>query len=156
MAQRRSVYIGLGKQRVTNPMFPSEAGYVAQMNEQTRAITDALLKILAGFEDISTDVMLEALQPTYDKAAEYCPKDTLELVNSEYLEVTSFRGKPRVELGFARGGSPPYAVYVHEMIDYKHESPTRSKFLQAAVMEDLDGIMERLGAGYKAFLDGLQ
>lgn len=156
MAARRSIYVGLGKQRVTSPLYPSEPGYVAQMNAQTKAITDALLKILDGFSDASPEIMLDALEPTYKKAAEYCPRDTLELVNSEYLEVTPYRGKPRVELGFARGGSPPYAVYVHEMIDYHHEAPTRSKFLQAAVMEDLDGIMMRLGEGYKAFLDGLQ
>ena len=156
MSKRRVAYIGLGKQSAGRTTYPSEPQFISQMNEQTRQITDALLAVINQFELVSTDVMLEALEPTFKKAAEYCPKDTLELLNSEYLEATSYRGKPRVEMGFARGGSPRYAMYVHEMIDYKHEAPTRAKFLQAAVMEDLGGIYERLGEGYKQFFEGLQ
>lgn len=156
MTARRTVNINIGKIRSVSPMYPSEPGYIAQMQAQSRAMTDTLLEILTGFVDISPDIMLDALQPTYELAAKYTPKDTLALVNSEYLEVTSFRGKPRVELGFARGGEPFYAMYVHEIVEYHHEAPTRSKFLQAAMMEDLDGIYERLGEGYKAFMEGLQ
>lgn len=156
MTARRYINVNIGKVRSVKPMYPSEPGYIAQMQAQSRAMTDALLEICNGFENVSNDVMMDALEPTFELAGKYTPKDTLRLFKSEYLEVNAFRGKPRVELGFARGGDPPYAMYVHEMVDIEHKAPTRSKFLQAAMMEDLGNIYKRLGEGYRAFMVGLQ
>lgn len=145
--RRIKVQIGLERKRAT-PLFPSEPRYVAQMNAQARAITDQLLGILDAAAEVSEDIMLEALQPTLEKAKYYCPKDTGDLVESAFLRVASFRGKPRVEMGFAKGGDPYYAIYVHEILHYAHEPPTRAKFLEAAVKEDLDEIYRRLNRGY--------
>ena len=122
--------------------------------QSAKAITDKILDIFDQFEQASEDLMLEALEPTFELSKKYCPKDTGALVASGYLEKVGFRGKPRVELGYGRGGTPDYAAYVHEMVDIPHQSPTRSKWLQAAVMEDLDNIYLRLGAGYLAFMNG--
>ena len=152
MTKRRIAKINIGKQFSRAPMFPSEPGYVAQMAEQSKAMTEALLAVLDAFEDATPDIMLNALEPTKALAEYYTPKDTHALVNSAYLEVTSFRGKPRVELGFARGGFPHYAVYVHEHLEMKHEKPTSAKFLQRALQEDLSGIEKRLIEGYKQFM----
>lgn len=153
--KRRRLKVNLGLQRQRpRPRSPSEPGYTDMMKAQSRALTDALLDIFNQFEDASEDIMLEALQPTFEKAIYYTPVDTGALVNSAYLEKASFRGKPRVEMGFARGGHPHYAVYVHEMLDIPHMPPTRSKFLEAAIKEDLDAIWQRLAALYKAFMDG--
>lgn len=153
MSRRRRLKVQVGLQRVGRAMWPSEPGYVAQMNAQAKALTDALLDIFKQFEDASEDIMLEALQPTFQKALEYTPVLTGELRASGYLEKAGFRGKPRVEMGFARGGNPRYAIYVHE-IPYSHEPPTQWKFLQKALMEDLDGIYQRLGEGYRTFMNG--
>lgn len=119
-----------------------------------KVITDALNKVLDQFELASEDIMIEALEPTLEFAKHLTPKLTHALVNSAYLEAASFRGKPRVEIGFARGGIPYYAAFVHEMIDIPHKDPTRSKFLQAAVMSDLGEIYKRLGDGYAEFMNG--
>jgi hypothetical protein len=112
-------------------------------------LTSALIEVCDNFVNVSEDVMLEALQPTFEKARDvYCPEKTGDLRASGYLEKVGFRGQPRVEIGFARGGDPWYGLYVHEMTGYNHEPPTQAKFLQRAVMEDLNVIYQRLGAAY--------
>lgn len=146
--------VNIGLQRLNRaPLWPSEPGYVRQMQQQSKALTDALLSIFDQFEDASTDIMIDALEPTGEKAREYTPVDTSELLDSYYLVSAPFRGKPRVEMGFARGGKPNYAMYVHE-IPYNHAEPTRYKFLEQAMKEDLDQIYQRLGAAYRTFMNG--
>lgn len=155
MTKRRIADINIGKRSTRGAgLWPSEPGYVAAMREQSKEMTDALLEVLTIFEEATPDIMVEALQPTRRLAEYYTPKDTRALVESSYLEVTSFRGKPRVELGFARGGNPPYAMYVHEILDYKHASPTGAKFLERALKEDMTGIYQRLAEGYKDLMGG--
>lgn len=88
--------------------------------------------------------MLAAMQPTFEKSQEWCPKDKGTLVESGYLEVESFRGSIRVEMGYGRNDSPDYAIYVHEMVDFHHEEPTRAKWLQAAVDEDYYKIIQEV------------
>ena len=150
----RPVSINVGLSRVSKAVNPAEPAFVAQMQAQAKALTDSLLKIMKAFEDVSPDVMMEALQPTFDKSQIYCPVMTGELRSSGYLEVTSYRGSPRVEMGYAKGGNPRYAVYVHENVEAKHEPPTQAKFLQRAMEEDLPQMYYRLGEGYKGAIFG--
>lgn len=98
----------------------------------------------------SGEVLREALQPTLVKAKKYCPVLTGELRESGYLEVrrTGPLGSYQAEIGFAKGGKPSYAIYVHE-VPYNHRSPTRWKFLQAALEEDATAIRARLTTGFK-------
>lgn len=147
----RKVKIDFGLKRFSASrgiMYPSEPRYVQYMQAQAQALTDTINSIIDQFEDITPDIMVGALEPTLEKAKYYCPKDTNELVDSAYLEITSFKGRPRVECGFAKDGKPFYAGYVHEILDYKHEEPTRAKFLEQAMKEDLEAIFKRLGALY--------
>lgn len=154
MTRRLQVKAKVGTRSRANMMYPSEPGYAAAMAKTSKELTDQLLSIFDQFEDASVDIMLEALEPTYELSQVYVPKDTGELSESGYLEeVSTSRGNPQVQIGYGRSGSPYYAMYVHEMTSIPHEAPTRSKFLQAAVMEDLDNIFVRLGSGYKAFLN---
>lgn len=154
MAPRRRLraLVGKGVNRSLANAYPSEPGYRRSMIAQSRAITDQLIKIINAFEDVSEDIMIEALEPTMERARYYTPKDTHALVESAYLEKNSFRGKPRVEIGFAKGGEPDYAAYVHEVLEFKHAAPTQAKFLERAVMEDLDGIYKRMGVAYRRFM----
>lgn len=152
MTARRKLSIGVGLKR-GGTKFPSEAGYVADVNRQCKELEDILIDVFKQFEDVSEDIMIDALRPTFSKARDiYCPKDSGDLRASGYLEKASFRGKPRVEIGFGRSGKPRYTVYVHEMLNFRHEPPTRAKFLQAAVFEDLNDIYLRLGREYKSFM----
>lgn len=147
----RRIKVNLGKQSVRGKgKWPSEAAYVADARASGKRVTDALLKICKGMEDVSNEVMIEALEPTFEKAKMYTPKKTLALVDSGYLQEATFRGKARVEIGFAYRGKPAYAIYVHEIVEYNHQAPTRAKFLESAVYEDLGEILQRLAAGYRS------
>lgn len=92
-------------------------------------------------------VLLEAMEPTFEKSKDYCPKDTGDLVNSGYMKVSKYRG-PRVEIGYGKGGDPEYAVAVHENLEWRHKAPTRAKWLQVALEEDSDRLQSRIIGAY--------
>lgn len=156
MSRFRPIKVGVGLQ--TNirraERFPSEAGYVEGVVSQMKAVTDNLIKVVEQIKNATPEIMYEALVPTLELALEYCPIDTGLLRSSAYLEITEFRGHPRVEMGFARGGQPEYAVSVHENLEWKHEFPTRAKFLEHAMNEDMDNIRSRLEESYKEMAGG--
>lgn len=86
-----------------------------------------------------------------DRALYYCP------VQTGRLRGTGRLGDPEVSGGGALGyatvsvpitfGGPdaPYAVQVHENTDMPHRPPTRSKFLEAATMEEASGALKAMG-----------
>jgi hypothetical protein len=150
VTKRLRVKANIGKSRGAAGRF--HASHTAAAQRSAKAITDEILRIFDQFEEASEEIMLEALEPTMALADSYCPVDTGAMLASGYLEVTTFRGKPRVEIGYGKGGVPDYTAYVHENMEMSHDPPTRAKWLQAAVMEDLGGIYSRLGAGYKRFM----
>lgn len=153
MALRRRVKIQVGKQRLTaRSSSVAERHYVAEVNAATKAITDELMNIFKQAENLSEDILIEALEPTGEKALKYTPYDTGLLHSSYYLEKTPFRGAPRVEMGFAKGGNPHYAAIVHEMLDMPHAPPTRAKFLEQALKEDMPVLLTRIRAAYKRFM----
>jgi hypothetical protein len=142
-----------GKLRVSKPVYPSEPGYVAAVNAQMKELATILQSVFDQFEAVSPNVCLEAVQPTFELSQYYVPVKTSDLKNSGYCEITGSKGRV-VEVGYAKGGSPHYAMYVHEILEYHHEPPTRSKFLQAAMMEDLSNIYQRLSWSYAEFMQG--
>ena len=142
----------VGKIRSVRPMYPSEPGYVAQINAQLNDLKRSLNSIVQQFEDVTPQIMYDAVLPTKDLADIYCPKDTGALVESGDVEIISRGKQPWVEVGYAKGGNPFYAVYVHEVVGYRHEPPTRSKWLQAALFEDMGNIQGRLAASFGSFM----
>lgn len=97
----------------------------------------------------SGEVLKEALSPTLDKAKRYCPKKSGKLRSSGYLEVVKGgNGAYQAEIGFGRGGTPDYTIYVHE-VPYIHAPPTRWKFLQLALSEDEARIRRALATGFR-------
>ena len=106
-------------------------------------------KFVNHVENVSADIMIEALQPTFHLSQTYTPKLTGALRLSGYVEATH-RGKmPRVEIGYGKHGSPDYAAIVHEKVEYRHAPPTRSKFLEAAMNETVGELRNRLIAQYR-------
>ena len=106
-----------------------------QFQQNVQGILGALTEFTEGVKNIVPDVLVEALEPTFGKALEYCPIEDGTLRDSGYLEAEKRRGGSIVAIGFGKGGQPDYAIYVHEL-PYRHEEPTRSKFLEAALDED--------------------
>lgn len=118
-------------------------GVNARTKYNTRSARSAMQDIISSFEDliqhtegVTPKILAESLEETFEKSKEYCPKDTKALVNSAYLETVKSRGKTSLEMGYGKGGKPEYTAIVHENLEFRHEFPTRAKFLQAALQED--------------------
>lgn len=101
-------------------------------------------KLIAHFEEVTPEILYDALYPTWIKSQEYCPVDTGALVDSGYLVLTASRGHPTVSMGYGFGGQPEYTVRVHENMEWRHEPPTRAKWLQVALEEDSGAIQARI------------
>lgn len=138
----------IGGRQGSNGRFPSERDFVSSVRRDMKNIIANYVKVTNRIVAMSPEVMYESLKPVLQKAIYYCPKETGELRASAFLEIKQFRGSPRVEIGFGRGGKPFYAIYVHEAMDHYHEPPTSAKFLSRAIFEDMNRLKARLSAGY--------
>lgn len=139
----------IGVQRISGSLDSTQAGYTRDIREQMRAIEKNFGKFVQEAEKVTPSVLREALTPTFEKSQKYCPVDTGDLKKSGYLEVRKQGRKIQSEIGYGKGNRPFYAVFVHEMLNYKHKAPTRAKFLQAALQEDAHLISRRIRAAYK-------
>jgi hypothetical protein len=126
----------------------SEATFGRSIKEQMDAIVKNFASFFDHLDHESGDILLEALKPTFEKSQEYVPVQGGRLKGSGYLEKRQIRGHTSVEIGYARGGNPNYAVFVHENLAVFHAEPTRAKFLQSALEEDAEAIKKRIQLGY--------
>lgn len=136
--------LSVGKKAYSRSQETSQSALGRAMQGDFRAIEQNFRKFADHMERVSPDILKEALEPTFEKAKNYTPKDTGDLVESAYLETRNFRGRAQVEMGFAKGGTPDYAIFVHEMLDYAHKAPTQAKFLERAIDEDANDIQRRV------------
>lgn len=151
MASRGRLGAFVGRQKVTHSTGPYEAGYVKSISRQLDKVIANYTSLISELRINSEDVIYDALEPTFQLSQKYCPKDTRRLVNSGFIEKA--KDKARVVLGYAKQGNPPYAAMVHELTHLNHKSPTRSKFLLAALENDEPRIRDRLVKGYAKLLE---
>lgn len=131
---------GVGYQRVPGRFSNEFRQNTANVRRQMALIVEDYERLIHYIEDVTPEVIFDALEPTFEKSKEYCPKDTGDLVKSGYLEIVD----GRVEIGYGRGGNPSYAVTVHENLEWRHKAPTRAKWLQVALDEDEQQIQNRI------------
>lgn len=149
MARKINISASVGRQRITKSVSATEASYVVGIRQAFARITANYGKLIDGLVNITPDIIMEALEPTFELSQKYCPKDTGKLVESGFLETVGVGKNTRVAIGYAKGGNPHYAVYVHELTHLKHASPTRAKFLLTALEQDAPNIQKRIIVGYK-------
>lgn len=147
MVQRVRLSASVGR-RSTSSSSPHKANSKTA-RDGFKGVLANYINLVDHLHGVSADVIYEALEPTYDKSQEYCPEDTGALKASGYIMVTDYRGTPTVEMGYGRGGTPDYAVTVHEDLEWRHKAPTRAKWLQVALEEDANEIQQRIVNGYK-------
>lgn len=147
------ISLGMGKKSY-------KASDVSSAADLGRALAPILQEIAVDFRNYTRRVegflpedLEAALAPTMELSLTYVPRDTGELADSAYLETVPYRGGARVEMGYARGGKPDYAIYVHE-VPYKHAAPTSDKFLEKAINEDYFNIVQRVSERVRARLGG--
>lgn len=144
MAKRFTARIGRSTLRAGSNLRPSLVGSTLDTRRALKRVVDTINDIIDSVEGSTADAIEYATLPILQRANKYVPKDTRALANSQYQETRTFRGRVVTELGYALGGKPDYAVWVHEIASYEHEPPTRYKFLQAAITEKLPEVRPRL------------
>lgn len=153
MAKTIKLRASIGRQRLDPRTIRHEARYIASLRAQFKVITDNCERIVQAMKGKpSAEILLDALQPTFRLSQKYVPVLSGDLKASGFLEIDSTSKFPRVVIGYARGGNPHYAALVHERVDIGHASPTRSKYLLAALEEDSANIQKRIVRGYKKML----
>lgn len=106
--------------------------------------------LIRHLENITPQILFNAVQPVRNRAAVYVPKKTGALAASERIQFgVSEGGKPMVSLTYG-DESAWYAAIVHEMVGLNHESPTRAKYLQAALEEEMDAFLTSVTVDYIA------
>jgi hypothetical protein len=112
-----------------------------------------LIKHLKG---VTPEVLRNALEPVFDKSQEYVPQKTGALRASGELEVIGAMGSAHEPEGSITYGNSEawYAALVHEYVWLNHEPPTRAKYLQSALEEEIDSFLSSLAVDYAMALGG--
>lgn len=134
--------------------YTSEPDFVSRVQEAMKQISLNLASVLRQVVGATPEIILEALEPTFEKSKYYVPKKTEALLRSAFMRVEGTPAGVKVVMGYAAEGDPYYAIYVHEQVGYFHPLPTRAKFLTRAFDEDMEQIRERLVAGYRRLTGG--
>lgn len=121
----------------------------ASASQDMKKVVEKYRRWMAHVNEQLEPALIEAFQPTVEKIKMYTPYEFGDLRASVYLQTRRRQGKVELEVGAGRGGNPDYAIYVHERVDLKHKSPTRAKFVQAALEEDNLAVQQRLIDGIK-------
>lgn len=143
MAGKISIRTGMGSRYNRAYHTAGMRNLQKQFRQNMGEILGALNDFVKGVNEITPEVLADAMEETFGKALEYTPVDSGKLRESGYLETRSYHGRHIVAIGFGKGGKPSYAIYVHEL-PYAHEAPTRSKFLEAALDEDYYAILNKI------------
>lgn len=126
----------------------SKASYAYSATQDARASMQEILKnygmLIQHVRYVTIDVLEDAIAPTFEKSKVYCPKKTGKLVSTGQIVRTAKDGRPHVSIRYGDKGDPHYAAIVHERTDLNHKPPTRSKWLQAAMEEDMFEFKSRI------------
>lgn len=137
----------IGKKRLTGNEGVASSNATREARAGFAKVKQKYNELIGSIEKESPVLAKIALIPAFEESQRIVPVDTHALKNSGYLEIVQVgrRGNRRsvVEIGYGRGGEPPYAAVVHENMQYRHKKPTQAKFLQKPLLQHLQH-MERM------------
>jgi len=114
---------------------PSSANYTRAMKAQMDQIAARLEKTIKSIKNVTPKAIEAGLKPIYDLSQQYVPVDTGRLKRSGFIETRQTSTGSRGWIGYAKGGHPSYAAWVHEMMHIPHAKGKSAKFLERAVNE---------------------
>lgn len=134
----------------------SIASYRKTFTKAARASMADIIKryeqLIRSLEAATPTILANAMQPVYNRSQVYVPKDTGALMSSaQLLSGTDERGRPMVSLVYGNAETP-YAAIVHELVHLNHVSPTRAKYLQSAMEEEMDSFLVSVAVDYAVLL----
>ena len=119
-------------------------GATRNVRAQMKQLNQELTRIINSIDGVTPAAIEYGLQPIFDKSQLYVPVDTGDLQLSGFLRAEKTSSGARGIIGYAAKGKPFYAAIVHERLDVQHKSPTRAKYLQEAVQEELHQVRPRI------------
>lgn len=134
----------VGRIRAAAPvgsLDPSSANYTRAMKAQMDHIAERLAKTIKSIKNATPDAIKAGLQPIMDLSQTYVPYDSGDLYRSAFIEVRQTTTGTRAWIGYAKGGHPNYAAWVHEMMHIPHAKGKSAKFLERAVNERIHTVM---------------
>lgn len=140
----RKIRLKIGRQRLSKGVRPSEANYTRQIRKQMETIENNLTRVISGIEGLTPSALEYGVKPIFNKSQEYVPVKTRTLKDSGEVDTQITSKGAKVTISYGKGGKPPYAAFVHEIVEYQHASPTRAKFLEEAVNEHLGEVRTRV------------
>jgi hypothetical protein len=136
--------LNVGRQRVTNQVSPSEAGYVHSINNQMALIKKNLEQVVEYVENVTPEAIVFGLQPAFEESQRLVPVDTGKLKRSGFIETRRTAFGTAAAMGYGRYGKPTYAAFVHENLALRHASPTQAKFMETAILTKIDDFRRRV------------
>lgn len=145
-----------------SPRLPGkvrEGSHAYYRKGATLSARQAMADIISQYEALTKrlhaatpEILLNAMTPAFNKSQLYCPVKTRTLLESGKLEVeTSEAGRTTASITY--GSSVAwYAALVHELVYLNHKEPTRAKFLQSALEEELDSFIVSAAVDYAALM----
>lgn len=124
---------------------------ISEARNSMAAVIDQYSRMIKSLKTVTPDALENAMMPAFEKSQEYVPFKTGALKASGKLSVTR-SDPPEAEITYGTNENPNvwYAALVHEFVWLNHEPPTRAKYLQAAMEEELDAMMTSLAIDYAA------
>ena len=129
----------------------SRAAFRKSSTKDARA---AMANIIVQYEDlikrlgsVTPTALRNAMLPVFRRSQVYVPKKTGDLMDSGRLDV--YPTPSGAEAYITYGNDKVfYAAMVHEFVWLNHEPPTRAKYLQSAMEEELDAFLTSLAVDY--------
>ena len=133
----------------------SKAFWRKQATISARGSMEAIIsnyrQLVKTLEGSSADILEQVLHPVLSKSQMYVPKKTGALASS--VELTTENTATGAEARITYGNSDVYyAAIVHEFTWLNHQSPTRAKYLQSAMEEEIDNFLERAAQTYAGLM----
>lgn len=118
--------------------------YTKKARQSMAGVISNYAKLVQYVRKIAPEVLEEALQPTFEKSQRYVPVDTGALKATGRILTTRKGRSFRTEISYGGDGLLHYASIVHELTHLQHKAPTRAKYLESALNEDLGFFKQRV------------
>jgi hypothetical protein len=106
---------------------------------------EALINRLRGITPVA---LQDAMLPAFNKSQVYVPKKTRALMQSGQLNVFPMEGDVATAEIVYGSEEAWYAALVHEAVWLNHTFPTRAKYLQNAMEEEVDAFLVSVAVDY--------
>lgn len=121
---------------------------IEQVQRRLQHVADTTARSLAAALTVEAEAIM-------GKSKEIVPVDTGALRSTGHVQPPETAGaQVTVEMGYG-GPAAPYAVFVHERVELRHNPPTQAKFLEQPALEAIPGMAERVAARIRPDVEGV-